>query len=885
MKALLLLFCLVLGPVALAADGLTIESCSGSFGTKLGNNQWNNWEVTVVNAADHAQAARVLFRVDRFNVSVLREVQIPANTRYPVRLGLFPEFPAEKFEGFFKATKSTEVRPDGSKREVQRFNGNLECIAALVDAKSGQERSPFKVLALLAVPGSIAVAVIDDEPEAGPLALSGTANGLPYLLGDRRLTGEGAVGSSVPLILNEQFPEGEPKVQISYANSSRLPDAASAYEGTALLVLGNHRKLNPAQQIALRQWIYGGGRLAVFPAGAPESYRPDSFWQELLPVTLTGSRDLLAVDTTLFEKDFGGKIALQPLQPVAMAGAFLKAEAELLGGTATSVLSAKRSYGAGEVFFFALRGGDIKSAGNAGTQYFKGLTAPQAKPLPGVDSRFRKNAANLLQTMTGLPVPQKWEAATLMLVFLTVGSVILVVLRIKKRAELGWPLLMGWSLLVFLAASVLMRAGTSGLSLSSGEIGVTLVNGGCGVNQTTAGAFPFDAVRGALSWRQPGALLAPAMDAGNALAAGTVAVWQDFYPGIPQVQMQQGQFWSARSIAPAGGGAGVRAQLSFTGSGIRGSVQNRSGQDLKNCLISLNRRILYLGDLADGATADLARAELLSLSDFVRRDFGSGWDGRRNILSQLLYPEDVRGGLNARPVLLAFTDGRLCDFSIDGRLTRNNARQLIATLPELSVPAETEAIIPAGVCGLEFSGAGSIARGCYGYPVRPLAVAADEGMSSRLLAAQQRRPGAPAAPAPANKKTVFDPEYDCAFPGWIPGNTQTNLHLRYTPPAGLSGFRATAASLVFKGALTGLTADVFLTRPGSDKPQKVGTLPAAGGTLKLDPYASFVGKDGAAPEIEVRMKSQNRMGGDTKWEIQELELQMTGKTVNRGNHD
>ena len=58
-----------------------------------------------------------------------------------------------------------------------------------------------------------------------------------------------------------------------------------------------------------------------------------------------------------------------------LADAFLKPGADLLGGTATSVLSAKRSYGAGEVLFFALRGDDLKNTGNASQQYFKSLTA------------------------------------------------------------------------------------------------------------------------------------------------------------------------------------------------------------------------------------------------------------------------------------------------------------------------------------------------------------------------------------------------------------------------------------------------------------------------------------------------------------------------------
>lgn len=886
MKALIALLCLLLAPAALAADGLTIESCTGAFGTRLSNQQWNDWEVTVLNTSNQPQTARVLFRINRFNVTVLREVMVPANTRYPVRLALQPEFPAETFLGFFKNTKSTETRPDGSKREVQRLNGNLECIAALVDPKSGQEQKPFKILALLNYPGNLNAAIVDDDPAPRPFSFFGTTDGLCTVLGDRRLPASGAEVRE-PILLNEQFPSGEdqPKVQMTFANSQRLPDALAAYEGVELLVLGEHRPLNPAQQAALRQWLYGGGRLAVFPSGAVETFRNDAFWRELLPVILREEHELLPSDAAAFEKDFGGKLSVSGPLPPVVSGAMLKPDARLLGGTPASVLSARHGYGAGEVVFYALRGGDIKSAGAAATRYFASLTSILPQPLPGLDSRLRKNATNLLQSMTGLPVPQKWEAAALMLVFLIVATILLIVLRLKKRAEMGWPLLMVWSLLVFAAASVLMRTGASGLSLSSGEIGVTLADGATGFNRSTGGAFPFESVKGAFSWRQPEALLAPVASAPeNNLAATTVAVWQDFYPGVPQVQMQQGQFWSARSFAPATIGKGVRAQVLFTGAGLRGSVRNHSGQKLQNCLISLNRRILYIGDLADGAEADLSRAELLTLADFARRDFGTGWGLRRNILSQILFPEDARGGLNTSPVFLGFTSEPRCDFTIDGARSRNNARQLIAVLPELKALEDAEIIIPTGVCGLELLNTGGATRTCYGYPTRPLA---EEAALRSIPTAQPRRPGQPPAHATATaaapaKKVLFDPDYDCAFPGWQSGNMQLRAALRFTLPAGLDNLRPTAATLHFKGAYSGMTAEVSLIRPADGKPQKIGTLTSGGGTLKLDSFTSFVGKDGSLPVVEIFFRPQVRTGGDVKWEIQELELQITGKTAKQG---
>lgn len=885
--ALLLLPLLLLAGPATAAE-VRIESSSFAFGGKLVNQSWNAWDVLIQNASDQPVKTNVLLRVDRLGVSAMRQVTIPPQTRYPVRLWLYPDFTPERYESLFKSSKATETLPDGSKKTVTRVNGNLDSIAVLVDPASGKEHTPFKVLLTLAQQRGLHIVQVDDDSGLASGMLPGSGVAIP---GDRYLPVSKRNPSPKALVSADLLggTDDGTALQFSFSPSEKLPVDAAGYDGVGLLTIGSHRPLNSAQKIQLLRWLRAGGRLAVFPVADEQGAAfADSFWREILPVTLLGSREARASDAALYEKVTKARFALDALQPPLLAKAYLKPGAQLLCGTADTVLAARQAVGAGEVYFYALRGGDLQAPKNPAAAYFAGLTAPLTPALSGVTNRFRENAQNLLQSITGRTVPEKWEIAALMGLFLLVGTGLLLVARWKKHAEWGWPLLMGWSVVVFAAASVVMSVSGGG-SLSSGEIGVTLLdeNSGAGVNRSYAGAFAFEDVKGALSWRQPQALISPLADGDKAESA---VVAEDYYPGIAQTRFHPGQFWGLRGLAGTNVGKGIRAQLLFTAGGVRGEVVNNTGLTLENTLIHLNRRVLYLGTLAVGAKVDVANAQEFTFAELARRDFGSGWDVRRNILSQLLFPSDLRVGVNDRPVLIAFTGARFCPYTVSGSAVSSNTRQVIAVLPSLSC-GET-AVIPEGMTGMVFpSSAG--ANQVYGYPQRPQPQM-PEGTTGAVVS---RKPGQPLPPQSATdrarqealaaraaqmRKPAFDPSYDCSFPAWKEGSGVPRISLRFLPPAGLAGFVPQTATLRLKGQFTGLKAELFVT-DSNGKPQRLGEVNESGeGTYQIDKYGSYCGRNGEAPEIEVRTKPVAGAGLASRWKIQDLELRISGKSEGAG---
>lgn len=858
---------------AAASRALKIESNIVLFPNKLANGIWNNCEVTVANNSDNPQSAQVLLRFNQFHITFMRQVLVPAHTKYAIHIPVLPDYSPDRFASFFHESKRTELRPDGTKQEIKRESGSLECIAGLVDSATGQEIQPFKTLTILTPPSTRNFVVVDDLKDLPAAPFSGLRNGLPFVLGDQPLNGD---SSDATLLINQQLQSGDdhPAVQFSFIDSEKIPSSEEGYESVFVLLLGRHRPLNPAQKTMLERWLSSGGRLAVFPVANMEQYINDPFWQKLLPVELTGSRVALAEDAAAYQDTCGKALDLEKRLP--MASALLRPGVQLLCGSKTAVLSAKRAYGAGEILFYALRGSDLKDSADlpSSIQFFRELSYKRAEALPGLQDRFRQNARNLLQALTGLPVPQKWVIAVLMILFLGVATGILVTLRLKKRGELGWLILMGWSLIVFLFALILLGGGNT--SLSSGEIGITLLpnTSGAGTNRSYAGAFPSGDVRGQFTWLQAGAAFSPQSAAGNEALRESLAVTENYYPQMPQVQMLPGQFWGGQSLGQAIFGQGLSGQLRFTSAGVRGEVINQTGRKLTNCLLRINRRILYIGDMAEGGRADLARTESMPLNEFAKKDFGSGWAEKRDILSQLFYGTETEK--LAAPVLIGFTTESLCSFSVDDDATKNSARQLIAVVPDMI--AEKDAVIPAGMCGLSFTRTGSAMR-YYGLPARPAEV-------TRLAEASipptpHARAGNRSLPAKARsslqrKETTFDPQYDCAFPYWLGGSLPVRFSVQFSTPAGLLNFHPSTAILTLRGNLTGLRAEVLIAQQGSDQPKRLAILPSGSikSEIKIPDYAIYAKKGGA--EISIRMRPDPSAGTAQRWNLEELELQITG---------
>ena len=98
------------------------------------------------------------------------------------------------------------------------------------------------------------------------------------------------------------------KVHVSYSSAELLPDRWKGYDSVDVMVLGDMSvgALSADQQGAITDWVYGGGRLVV-SGGAYSQKLAGTFIEELLPVTIHGTRVLDSVAS--LSRQFGGEFA------------------------------------------------------------------------------------------------------------------------------------------------------------------------------------------------------------------------------------------------------------------------------------------------------------------------------------------------------------------------------------------------------------------------------------------------------------------------------------------------------------------------------------------------------------------------------------------------
>lgn len=895
------------------AEGV-IESVNGSFVSRIANGVWNSWQVTVRNPAAQPLTTGVILRMSGMSTAYLRRVTIPAASRMQVRLEFLVNLPAEKFERLFKTNKSTENLPGGKKREIIRYSGTLEYTAALVDLKTNREFSVFKNQALLTYPDYQNLVIMNDDPPLREARFDEQQGGLPVVLGDDHLARPLVRDEARPLLPGPaELSEELRPVQQSFAWSERLPDHWSAYRSLQAIVIGNCQPFNPAQQAELERWLRAGGKLILFPGEGPEIYQKDAFWAGLLPVSIDGVRPALQEDFTRLQRGLGGVFRLPPGRAPRMARAYLRPEGELVAGTADSPLLARRRVGAGEVWFCALTS-DGLAGGAATAGYFIPLLQPGSKAIPGLPERLQARAMGFLQTLTGLPVPPKKQIALLMLGYLAAATLLLFIMRRAGRGELGWPILVGLSILTCAGAFLMMRAGQGERQFSGGEAGVTLLSaGGAGLNQTWTGAYPFADLGGTLEWQTGGMAVSPLAS----VPGGSGAVVQDYLPSLPQTRLTPGQFWGAAGAGNLTLGQGVELRCRFGAEGLAGKVVNRTGGKLEHGLIHINRRIVWLGDLAPDESKDLRAGRIYTLEEFVKQDFGSGWSDRRNLLLLTMFPAKIGADANFQPVFFAFAGLRPGQFSLKTNIgqsvqdTGARSLQLVAALLEIARP-EGKVLIPAGMCGLNFASAAQ-SNLYYGYPPLPVneKTAMPRPGAYPIPRPGPGKPGIPGKPAASSqtgarpagtpmaakveaeeKAPAFDPALECVTPQWQSGTMPGRFAVRFHLPSGLNGLTLTGGELTFRGEMQGVGAEFYLhpvedngkDAAKKDEPILLGRLqPGKDEFLCKIPAQAFARAAAThgiqAMEFEVRMRNApgQLAPGGMKWQIKDFDLRLEGQ--------
>ncbi|MBP5233772.1 MAG: hypothetical protein J6333_10235, partial [Planctomycetes bacterium] len=450
----------------------------------------------------------------------------------------------------------------------------------------------------------------------------------------------------------------------------------------------------------------------------------------------------------------------------------------------------------------------------------------------------------VMQEMIGIPAPSNTVITAIMLFSLVLATLVLVVLRLRKQAEMGWPVLLLTALFLFGLSFYLLRSARTKAGLRYAELGVTVSDGDIARNETLIGLTAPTDLDATLRLTAP-ARLTSCPPAESGVVAATYAIRQARVPQVEQVNLHVEQFWSgaAASERPAK----LSAEVSLDEKGVTGKLENRSGAPLAAGALHFQRAVVPLGEIPAKGTVKFAGRKI-GHDPFAGLGASNPVDlRRRRLLADARRPE--RGDpQTAGPLVYAFSDAAQAPFKVGETAATPSACQLQIVVPRWVPPAKgSKVFLPAGVCRVVFPDV-SANNNYFGY---------------------QR--ATPLDPDSAEGKPELPPP---AMPGWLHGNGHLRVRVRFAPPVKVA---PESAAVVFKGRFAGLRGKISVRAPGQKDFKLLKALPSGKHDLKIP--LSDLKKHGGLPEFELSANLEPGKGGsltNARWDVEVFDLEITG---------
>lgn len=459
--------------------------------------------------------------------------------------------------------------------------------------------------------------------------------------GDRLVVTVGSRPSPLSFLANTPVPQrGQPQPASPYgaspsAGSGRivvgtiapgeLPDRVGAYQAATAVVLQdfNPSSASPKALKALSMWVACGGLLIV-PGGPDYKRLQNDFFNELLPVTVTGS-------TTASLGGSAGGLNL-PSGTAAVTQSVLKQGIgkQLAGGQFPLV--AVRSYVNGAVIFLAFDTqsgafGGLNGQANLWTRLIMtDTTMPlivssqwnyqdQYAQYNGGQQGFQNTLSQSVEQNEALKTP----SFTLLSIFLCAYLIVLVpvnytFLRVKKRLELAWITTPAIVVLFTLGAYIIGYA-TKGNGLQTHQI--TFIEASAGSRYA---AKITDA-----------SIFSPSRRTYDVEAADPYALCQilvsdrERTPVSSYVEESACTFerlgmamWSSKTLESGSGedlGGALEARINTVGGIPSGSITNNTTVDLKDCRVCFRGRMIHIGDVRHGQTVTIGGSSHKATAD------------------------------------------------------------------------------------------------------------------------------------------------------------------------------------------------------------------------------------------------------------------------------
>ena len=465
-------------------------------------------------------------------------------------------------------------------------------------------------------------------------------------------------------------------------------------------------RLSPAQVIALRSWLAGGGRLIVVGGTAgPASLAglPDA----ILPYRPTATIDAPA--ETL--RSLLGTIPVDAVAVPALAGS--AGEGRTLATVGDRVIAAERRYGNGAV---AIVGIDPTAswiaASKASDALWRSLVPGRSSSgdVSGSDDSFMVQAVASLPSLALPPI-----GGLIVLLFgyiLLIGPINYLVLRRLDRRDWAW-LTMPVLIVVFAVGAYAFGSALRGGEVLINEVAV--VRGAPDVEEGLGSVYVgiFSPNRGDFQVRVPGGALLSApvsteLNGGPDAGAGALDLLQGDPARVRDLSIGFGSLRTILAETPLPVPR-LRSDLRLDGGTLVGTVTNESTQKLQGVAIVLGGNSVVLGDLDAGATVPvrLTMAENpqnfgQSLSDRILGQpfFNGGPIGsegqtmqvRHAVIDQLTF--DPNFGPTSKlqadgPVVLAWADGDPLPIEIVGQTPRRSGQTMYYVPLGLTVKGPT----------------------------------------------------------------------------------------------------------------------------------------------------------------------------------------------------
>jgi len=459
------------------------------------------------------------------------------------------------------------------------------------------------------------------------VAISDTGGGLEFLA-KRPQAGEAA---SRNIHISYSNPHGQT------ANSS-LPDKWKGYDSVDVIVLGDISisALSVAQRRAIRDWVYGGGRLIV-SGGAHSQDLVGTFVEELLPVRINGTLVLDSIPSLSEQFNWNTSGA-----PIVVASSELTDGSIAIPADDNGLpIIAQRDVGDGEVIFLAFDYLDPAFR----TWDGKRRMWENLLPLPTPVRRTRDvDVASLLPATGSVRLPSyKFVGLFLLIYILCFGSLNYFVLKRSNKSEWMW-ITMPVVAIAFTIGSLGFTYVTKSRAAIVSEFSVVNVYQEMSrlrIN-TCFGLFSPAKADYRIEFPASEAMFVNRMQASdrNISQDGNLKLMEkgSFQMEVPHTKTPSLQLFYGESYVDFGGSVSIELSEDSARNTV-GEVISRLPFALADCYVFSNGRHAYVGDLASGGHAQvrLGRTPTGNISDLY-----STRDGEKRRFIKAMKPNLTR---------------------------------------------------------------------------------------------------------------------------------------------------------------------------------------------------------------------------------------------------